>query len=468
MCIINKLNNVHLIRIEIIVIFITSVLHIVFGFVIKLSDFNINELFDSSPFFNFTLQHICSFKNDFHTWGGWKRKESNGDSTSWYYFDKTNITIINRRSFCYNYKSYRDLLNNGQIIKQGTECPKEYNKNCGRIDTLNQELCIKEKQKCPLYDIGIGQPLDLTNYEYINESNIYYSKDNYTNINKTIIAKLILNDGQPCYHPIEKLWRKFSPSEVDDTHLECTHIQVFNKYNEDRFEKKGEITYSEIYKDNLSPRAIDIIFSKNSTIGNEVVSLYKRGFYGIDKKCDEKFNLTDNYEHLQYLNKIQSTDKIIQFVQGFIIGGISIIFIIIEINSYCSQKRIFSKDFYRISFLAYIFAVGGALAYHTIVYIKIINSKDLDYNCSDSITNEIIKSGNAYNKKMMILTKVSFYIDAVFIAGNIIVFIIGLIWDIIDKCITTKSKPNEYRNVDNINNSGVSETPYYADYPADN
>ena len=33
-------------------------------------------------------------------------------------------------------------------IKNGTECPKEYNKNCGRIDTLNQQLCIKENKKC--------------------------------------------------------------------------------------------------------------------------------------------------------------------------------------------------------------------------------------------------------------------------------------------------------------------------------
>ena len=55
---------------------------------------------------------------------------------------------------------------NGQIIKKGTKCPSEYPKNCGRIDTLEQELCIKENEKCPLYDAGIGNQTDLDNYKY--------------------------------------------------------------------------------------------------------------------------------------------------------------------------------------------------------------------------------------------------------------------------------------------------------------
>ena len=77
--------------------------------------------------------------------------------------NETDITKINGYYFCYKHLSYKDLLYNGQIIKQGTECPKEYNKNCGKIDTLNQELCIKENEKCPLYDIGIGIPPDSDN-----------------------------------------------------------------------------------------------------------------------------------------------------------------------------------------------------------------------------------------------------------------------------------------------------------------
>ena len=69
-----------------------------------------------------------------------------------------------------------DLLNNGQIISNGTECPEEYKTNCGRIDTLNQELCIKEDEKCPLYDVGIGNQEDTNNYIYDIDSNVIIVK----------------------------------------------------------------------------------------------------------------------------------------------------------------------------------------------------------------------------------------------------------------------------------------------------
>ena len=62
--------------------------------------------------------------------------------------------------FCYKHISYKDLLNNGQIIKKGEKCPLEYSQNCGRLDTLEQELCIKNTEKCPLYDLGLGYKYD--------------------------------------------------------------------------------------------------------------------------------------------------------------------------------------------------------------------------------------------------------------------------------------------------------------------
>ena len=205
-----NLNNAILMRIELIIIFIVSVSHIVFGFLRKEPDFNTYDLFNASPLFNFFINADCNIwlKNVFHTWGGWKRQEQTAEGTvQWVIYDVTNITKINGNCFCYKYISYKDLLNNGQIIKSGTVCPKEYNKNCGRIDTLNQELCIKENEKCPLYDVGIGLPPDPINYICDENSSIYYNKDNYNISNKTIIGKLILNDGHPCYQSTEKLWR---------------------------------------------------------------------------------------------------------------------------------------------------------------------------------------------------------------------------------------------------------------------
>ena len=136
-----------------IIFFIAGVLHI---YVYSLSNereiqtFNVHDLFNSSPLFDFSISEDCGNRTKviFHKWNGFKAKKMQ--------INQTDIVKINGNYFCYKHISYKDLLYNGQIIKNGAECPKEYNKNCGRIDTLNQELCIKENEKCPLYDIGIG------------------------------------------------------------------------------------------------------------------------------------------------------------------------------------------------------------------------------------------------------------------------------------------------------------------------
>ena len=100
---IEKLNNAILMRIELIIILIVSVSHIVFGFLREEPDFNIYDLFNASPFFNFFINGDCNnrLRNVFHTWGGWKRLEQTGDGTGkWVIYDVTNITKINGNCFC--------------------------------------------------------------------------------------------------------------------------------------------------------------------------------------------------------------------------------------------------------------------------------------------------------------------------------------------------------------------------------
>ena len=126
------------------------------------------DTFDSSPLFDFSVDINCGSKSHitFHVWEGREETEHHYYSTRsrTKIVDKTNIDIINGNYFCYKYISYKTLLYNGQIIKKEEECNEKYPKDCGTIDTLNQHLCIKNNENCPLYDAGIGDKKVSTNF----------------------------------------------------------------------------------------------------------------------------------------------------------------------------------------------------------------------------------------------------------------------------------------------------------------
>ena len=106
---------------------IIGVLHLTIGFLRKELDFDIYTLFNPSLFYDFSLSDgICKDKeiNVFHTWGGWIQYIYSAKTMVKTIHDKADITKTNGKYFCYKNIPYLDLLNNGQIIKNGTECPE--------------------------------------------------------------------------------------------------------------------------------------------------------------------------------------------------------------------------------------------------------------------------------------------------------------------------------------------------------
>ena len=195
---------------------ISSALFLIFGFgIIKIPDnTNLYDTFDSSPLFNFYLGEYCRKNINFHTWEGIKIKSGNNEIP----FYKQDINKISGKYFCYNEIKYKDLLYNGQIVKNNEQC-KDHYISCGIIDTLNQKLCVREGEEYPLYDISIS------------DTGIYYNNKN----GNTIIGKLILNHDQPWYYLSDKLWRKFYSEEVGEAHIFCQK-EVFGKIKDTRYE----------------------------------------------------------------------------------------------------------------------------------------------------------------------------------------------------------------------------------------
>ena len=270
-------------------IFILTIIHFISFFFIKKSDFeNIIESYEFSPLFDFTINIYCGFKSNiiFHKWEGRKRFKGKLERIE----DKTEIVFINGVKFCYNKENtYKDLLYNDQIINENETCKNGF-KSCGIIDTLNQILCVENNETCPLYDVKIGYQKDKENeYIYDPMTNISYNNENYKG-EKKIIGKIILNDGQPCLSPNEKLWKKFNKKEAGNGHLKCKKT-IKNYKNDVRYEEIGKITYKKLYEDNLNTECKDLLLDK---IKDEQVSLYKREFIGINKLCDEKSNFSKN------------------------------------------------------------------------------------------------------------------------------------------------------------------------------
>ena len=386
----------------------------------------------------------------FHVWEGrTEEHDSTSDRLGSYtyltYHDKTEIDKINGNLFCFKKISYKELLYNGQIIKNWEDCPGNYQKNCGIIDTLEQKLCIKEDEKCPIYDLGIGEPKDVINYHYDDKANIYYNNDNY-NGDKKIIGTLILNDGQPCYDVKEKLWRKFHPREATNTHLNCKY-KVLGKLNDDRYENKGSISYKKLYEDNLSQNNQNMLFDK---IKDETVSLYKRIFLGIDKKCDEYSKISkDKYDKAK---RSQISEKksllaeaifIIPFLIGFPI-------------SYNQEFRYFKNFFWVLSFVLFVFAICHSVFLGTMIHCKIF------YNCSDFITNEMIKEGNKRIKNGIIFSAINLGFDIFFYFVNILFIIYNKIskckceCDCLKKILQRNNNSYKNENVAKHQNNNVS------------
>ena len=290
---------------------------------------------------------------------------------------------------------------------------------------MNQRLCVKDGEKCPLYEVGIGSPKGDTNQYQYNDRNsdVYYNNDNYNKQDKIIIGKLILNDGQPCYRLDEKLWRKFVSEEAGDNHLQC-ELEIFGKFTDDRYENKGSITYRKLYEDNLSTTNQELIL--DDIEGDPKVSLYSREFLGINKACDDKSSISRN--NFDKLKSNQKMEKLCTLTEGIMLFCFVITPIIFIIIICCKDRYDFAIfNIFNLVFLCLcLILLLACIICHAVFLGRMINN-NLSYDCSDDITNEVLRKENENTRKSIKYTAVNLGIDIFALLFNIILFIIFFI-----------------------------------------
>ena len=226
------------------------------------------------------------------------------------YHSKSPIDIIKYEgfSFCNNTDKdvleYKHYLNNS--VSKNEECGFGF-KSCGYLDTLDQKLCVKNNEECPINDLYINTdknaPKDYITITLNNNKYLHYTNKNNSG---HIITRLKLSeDNEPCIYPGEFSWKYHYILEKQSGY--CKTLIESQKYDT-RYIKIDKINKYDLYYDN------GIIYS----IGNlplynfnelklDTIYLYKRTFLGFEKKCmkENKFS----FEYFDSIRDKQLTSR---------------------------------------------------------------------------------------------------------------------------------------------------------------
>lgn len=326
-----------------------------------------------------------------------------------YYFDYT------------KYKTYEELLNNGNIIKKNSECNNGY-KNCGVIDTLEQQLCLPENISCPINDIQIIDSYfdsSINSYKekgYDFKESPSYLKDQVTFLysnnqtNKSIIGKILLNDYWPCANPTEFSWEK---SEYMETKI-CK-----NKYKGYLYDTTyipfGVISYNILYEDNLATRDYYEADSKKSK--ETYLNFFQHTFIGVDRKCLKDSNIKDIPDSL---NIVDLLDWIRYCSLAFAIFNFLFVVLVINFDLALNKYSDSDNDSYLDipeKFYLFLNSVAFVLYMFSFVYFT---ERTVNFDCSDDIINDKI---HLLNRQMLIMKISSLGYDILFF-----IFVVIVIW----------------------------------------
>lgn len=299
------------------------------------------------------------------------------------------------------YEKYIDLLRNGNIIKENELCPKKF-QNCGKIDTLNQTLCLPENIKCPIQDLKFGVKM-LNNYENIEYKygNVVKEYISYTNriIDNQIIGNISLGSDFPCINKEEENWEKLEIYEKNSTTCETI---IKGKAFDKRYKKAGEISYLNIYKSNLPDDTFKAML--NSIIG-KTLNVYISPFIGISKDCF--LNSTFDYDNNK---EIEKKINIIKDFDGESIVGLFILLLFFFVFFYIllaleleKERHCMEKCFILICFLGCLFIIYKLMIEFKLDMIISIYSLNNYYNCSDDFTNSLLENDKEELKSIKIL-----------------------------------------------------------------
>lgn len=349
-------------------------------------------------------------------------------------YDSKKLYFWEGGRFCSKlYKSelngYIFYLNNS--VSKYEDCQNWY-KKCGKLDEMDNYLCIPNDEDCPINDIIISNEINDEllehNYSYINISNnkfLYYTNSS----NKSVISKLKVAEGKLCMD--RTYFYTDYPQYILDNNFKyygCKH-KINGEYYEN-IEVLDNRTKNEFYLDsNLSLLNYFAIWRYDYPLYslNANVSLYPKRYIGYNRNCLKKHGVFDFNSFPFTEEKINEVNDIISYVfsKNTVIKWLSIIFFTLVLLS-CGPFNLDNDDY---PYFIWIWAIINCILYIPLAIflfqnlIKINQFKEFPL-CSTDIINSKIKlfhsSGNAL-KTTTLISFIFLHLELLFIIAIILI-----------------------------------------------
>lgn len=298
------------------------------------------------------------------------------------------INLCIKRDFNLNYfKLYKN------IHSQEKGCPQDLEKNCGKIDSKNNILCLKPDQYCPInnlffgnkkymhdYDLSLMEKIKYENItdvkiiEFKNNENDFIFISNFTQNqqiefqdkilkdslnNKKIITYLRLEKESPCLdyrYTLRESNNIFFKNKLAQDFF-CDDYKNLNYNNLNNFEYITTFNfYEDLLKENLKfGNLIDFNLNKF----NNTVNLYSKNYIVDIKIPSDDLNAFENFKYeIEYF--LTSLNK--NFIFALLMIFSSIIFatflIIIWICSFCAyfpKRFVFFLNIFPTSLFTFVY-----------------------------------------------------------------------------------------------------------------
>jgi len=281
-------------------------------------------------------------------------------------------------------------------VKVNEMCPDDYPIKCGKFDTLNNTMCIKSNEKCPINYLG-----------FISRFNEIILKPDFLNTNNdygTIYSDIAILDGYPCinFKEVEKNEINQYILTFDKKRSKCiSHIITYNKekiYHDTRFTLIDEYPKTQFYDENEILKYIYHL-PNYPIIRNKDIKFYAGVYIGWDSSCGVGNMLDSINEINNFIKKSVFTRKAIILIIILIcltyIGGISLF----KYNKITELVSVSQENSHNLVFVyTILFVLNLILAFFIRNLIKFCNESKINHfmqlvrynSCSDETTNYLL------------------------------------------------------------------------------